>query len=585
MGENTKSLQRVKFLYVGLFLLALIFSARLFYLQIVRGQSFTELAQSEQLKKYEIPAERGRIFMRESAAENQRVPVVLNENRPTLYADPRYVTDALSTAQAIAQIIGGDVKEYTSLLSEAERYYVVLAKKLSETQADAIAKLELDGIGLQESSHRTYPEGNLAAQVLGFVNDAGEGQYGLEDALNEELNGESGELKAVTDIRGIPLTTNEDSVLKDPIDGDDVVLTIDRGVQSHVEQALARGVKAAQAKSGSAVVLDPNTGAVLAMANYPSYSPAKFSEAKDNSVFVNGVISVPYEIGSVAKPFTMSAGLNEGKVKPNDTYFDPGYAIVDGITIDNATGVATGTHSMSQVIQQSVNSGVIHVLKRLSGGDEVNLSGRNLLYNYFTQRWGFGQLTGIELAGEVEGTVFEPNDAEGNNVKYANMTFGQGMSLNMLQVVSAYASLVNGGTYYQPYLVHSRVERLTNQEIISEPKILRDQVISQNTSKQIKKMMEGVVEGGGGYLAFRNGYDVGGKTGTSQKLSSDGTYSQSLEVGTFLGYGAGDIPQYVVMIKVDEPNIPGYAGTVAAAPIFADISNFMIDYFRIPPVR
>lgn len=578
-------MNRVRLLYGLLLMLALVFSSRLFYLQIVKGEDFTDLALSEQMKKYEIPAERGRIYLRELSADSQRVPIVLNENRPTLYADPRYVTDPRATAEAIAAIIGGDINQLDSLLKEADRYYVVLAKKLTEAQANAITKLELDGIGLQDTSQRAYPEGALAAQTLGFVNDAGDGLYGIEGALDDELKGESGLLKAITDVRGIPLTTSEDAVLKDPVDGDDVVLTIDRGVQSFVEQALAKGVKASSAKGGSAVVMDPYSGAVLAMANYPTYEPAKFSEVNDEAVFINSVISSPYEIGSVAKPFTMSAGLNEGKVKPTDTYFDPGYAVVDGIRIDNATGVPGGTHTMSDVIQQSVNSGVVHVLKQLSGGVEVNQGGREKLYDYLTDAFGFGQLTGIELAAEAEGTVFKPTDADGNNVRYANMTFGQGMSQTMLQAVSAFASLVNGGTYYQPYMVHSRVTRLTGQEVVTEPKALRQNVITQTTSKQIREMMERVVESGGGRSAFRTGYSVGGKTGTSQKLQPDGTYSESLEVGSFLGFGAGASPQYVIMIKVDEPDIAGYAGTVAAAPIFAEISHFMIDYYRIPPVR
>lgn len=564
--------------------LAVIFSGRLFYLQIVKGQDFSDLALAEQLKKYEIPAERGRIYLSDSTAERQRVPVVLNENRPTLYADPRYVEDDVTTAQAVASVIGGDVLEYQNLLAQADRYYVVLAKKLTETQAAAVTKLELKGIGLQDSSHRTYPEGKLAAQVLGFVNDAGEGQYGLEEALDQDLNGEAGLLRAVTDIRGIPLTTSEDAVLKDPVDGDDVVLTIDRSIQSFVETALSRGVKNAEAKGGSAVVLDPNTGAVVAMANYPSFDPAKFGNVKDAGVFVNGVVTTPYEVGSVIKPFTMSTGLNENNVQPTDTYEDPGYAVVDGVRIDNAAGVGGGHRTMTDVIQKSVNSGVVHVLKQLSGGNAVNESGRQKLYNYFTDKWGFGQLTGIEQAAEARGTIFDPQHSEGNNVRYANMTFGQGMSLTMLQVLSAYASVVNGGTYYQPHLIHSRIERLTGEEVVTQPKILRSNVISGQASEQIRIMMEKVVAGGGGIRAYRAGYIVGGKTGTSQKLTSDGTYSDHLETGTFLGFGAGEIPQYVVMIKVDEPGIPGYAGTVAAAPIFADISHFLIDYYRIPPV-
>lgn len=573
---------RVRFLYAALAIIGGVFMVRLFHLQVMLGDSYAVSALSEQQKKYEIPAERGRIYVREG--DDGKVPLVLNQTLFTLYADPRYVDDPQSSARAIAKIIGGDINEYAELMSQQERYYVILAKKLSSAKAKALEELELSGIGLQEASYRTYPESELAAQILGFVNDAGEGQYGVEQYLDDELKGQPGLLKAVTDVRGIPLTASDDTVLKDAKDGRDVVLTIDRSIQRRVEQLLAEGVKAAKGKSGSAVVMDPGSGAVLAMANFPSYNPADFGKVKDASVFLNGVVSQPYEVGSVIKPFTMSTGLNEDKVEVGDTYFDPGYVQVDDRRIENAGALVETTRTMTEIIQKSVNTGAVYVLKEMGGG-EINQNARQMLYDYFTDRFGFGQTTGIEQAAEASGSVISPDNPEGNNVRYANMTFGQGMSLTMLQVVAGYSALINGGTYYQPYLVDARMDRLTGETIKTQPKALRTDVISQQTSKEIRRMMEKVVELGGGYSAYRSEYMVGGKTGTSQKLGPDGTYSEYLEVGSFLGYGAGETPRYVIMVKVDEPGIGGYAGTVAAAPIFAGISNFLIDYFRIAPVR
>lgn len=573
---------RVRFLYAALAIIGGVFMVRLFHLQVMLGDSYAVSALSEQQKKYEIPAERGRIYVREG--DDGKVPLVLNQTLFTLYADPRYVDDPQSSARAIAKIIGGDINEYAELMSQQERYYVILAKKLSSAKAKALEELELSGIGLQEASYRTYPESELAAQILGFVNDAGEGQYGVEQYLDDELKGQPGLLKAVTDVRGIPLTASDDTVLKDAKDGRDVVLTIDRSIQRRVEQLLAEGVKAAKGKSGSAVVMDPGSGAVLAMANFPSYNPADFGKVKDASVFLNGVVSQPYEVGSVIKPFTMSTGLNEDKVEVGDTYFDPGYVQVDDRRIENAGALVETTRTMTEIIQKSVNTGAVYVLKEMGGG-EINQNARQMLYDYFTDSFGFGQTTGIEQAAEASGSVISPDNPEGNNVRYANMTFGQGMSLTMLQVVAGYSALINGGTYYQPYLVDARMDRLTGETIKTQPKALRTDVISPETSKEIRRMMEKVVELGGGYSAYRSEYMVGGKTGTSQKLGPDGTYSEYLEVGSFLGYGAGETPRYVIMVKVDEPGIGGYAGTVAAAPIFAGISNFLIDYFRIAPVR
>ncbi|HEX9679261.1 MAG TPA: penicillin-binding protein 2 [Candidatus Saccharimonadales bacterium] len=573
--------QRIRVLYAILVLIGGIFSLRLFNLQVLEGETYANSALNEQLKKYEIAPDRGRIYAREG---DSKVPLVLNDLQPTLYADPRYVTDPLAAAKAVAGVIGGDIEVYRREMATTDNYYVVLKKRLNAVQAREIEKLALAGIGLQDATYRTYPEGNLAAQLLGFVNDDGTGQYGVEGFLNDELAGEPGLLRAVTDVNGIPLTSDDDSIIKDSQDGTDVVLTIDRYIQRAAEQALANGVKAASAKSGSAIVIDPSSGAILAMANYPSYAPAKFSAVKDAAVYLNGVVSTPYEVGSVAKPFTMSAGLNEGKITPQSTYFDAGFVQVDDKRIENA-GVSGGvSRTMTEVIQKSVNTGVVHVLKELGGADQVNQTGRNVLFDYFTKHYGFGSLTGVEQAAEAAGVLYAPDSGEGNNVKYANMTFGQGMTLTMLQTVAAYSALVNGGTYFQPYLVHSRIDRLSGDDMVSAPKALRT-VVSDKTSRQIRAMMEKVVQLGGGFSAKRAGYIIGGKTGTSQKLAADGTYSDYLETGSFLGFGAGDKPAYVIMIKVDEPGIPGYAGTVAAAPIFANISNQIIDYYRLSPVR
>ncbi|HEX9594524.1 MAG TPA: penicillin-binding protein 2 [Candidatus Saccharimonadales bacterium] len=580
MFSSTTS--RVRLLYAGLAIVGGVFMMRLFYLQVLNGDSYAVSALSEQQKKYEIPPERGRIYVREG--DGEPVPLVLNQTLKTLYADPRYIEDAGATAQAVAKVIGGDVNEMRDLLRQSDRFYVVLAKKLNAAKAQAIEELKLKGIGLQDATYRTYPEEALAAQILGFVNDEGEGQYGIEQYLDDELKGQSGLLRAVTDVRGIPLTASDDTVLKDPVDGVDVVLTIDRSIQREVEQLLASGVKNARGKSGSVVVMDPGSGAILAMANYPSYDPAKFGEVEDARRFLNGVVSTPYEVGSVIKPFTMSTGLNEDKIQLGDTYFDPGFVQVEDRKIENAGLPTQGTRTMTEIIQKSVNTGAVHVLKQIGGGD-INQDARNTLYSYFTDGFGFGQPTGVEQAAEASGNVISPSDPEGNNVRYANMTFGQGMSLTMLQVLAGYSALVNGGTYYQPYLVDSRVERISSETTVTGPKALRTGVISAETSQEIRKMMEKVIELGGGISAYRSNYLVGGKTGTSQKLAADGTYSEYLEVGSFLGYGAGDTPKYVVMVKVDEPGIGGYAGTAAAAPIFADISNFLIDYYRIAPVR
>lgn len=570
-------------LYLAIVFVGGVFGVRLFSLQIVQNDYYRALAQTEQLKKFEIPATRGEIYLRDGS---DSVPLVLNQNLATLYADPEFVEDPSATAGKLAEVLGGKSTDYIELLA-LEGNYVVLKKKLSPQQTEAVEALELPGIGLQDATYRVYPEGSLAAQIVGFVNGEGEGQYGIEQFLNDELAGSPGLLNAVTDIRGIPLTTSDENVLIEPDDGNDVVLTIDRQVQQFVQTALASGVKSSRAISGSAIVMDPNNGRILAMANYPSFDPAKYYDvpADESFRYLNRVVTDGYEAGSVVKPFTMSAALNEGAVTPDTMYYDAGRVQVDDREIENAGTSGGVDRTMTEVIAKSVNTGVVYALQQLGGG-QINEQARRTLYNYFINRYGFGNPTGIAQSLEADGLIYAPDHEQGNNVRYANMTFGQGMTVSMLQMIAAYSSLVNGGTYYQPYLIDQRIDSQTGEVATAEPAVLRDDVISDTTSRQIVSMMEQVVKIGGGYRAQRDGYVIGGKTGTSQVLEADGTYSEFREVGSFIGFGASqDHADYVIMIRVNEPKIGGYAGTVAASPIFAEISNFMIDYLQLQPNR
>jgi cell division protein FtsI/penicillin-binding protein 2 len=327
--------------------------------------------------------------------------------------------------------------------------------------------------------------------------------------------------------------------------------------------------------------MDPSSGAVKAMANFPTYDPTKFNEVEDFSRFLNPVATEAYETGSGMKVFTMSTGLNENVVSKDSTYYDGGEVQVDDRLIENADG-GYGTIPMSTVIQNSVNTGVVHVLGQLGGGS-INEQSRNTLHRYFTEKYGFGRATGIAQANEAAGTVIGPTDEEGNNVRYANMTFGQGITVTMLQMASALSSIVNGGNYYQPHIVAGSIDD-TGELQENKPQVIRDKIISPSVSRDISEMMELVVQNGGGQTARRDGYKVGGKTGTSQVIDeATGLYSEFRENGSFIGFGASNKADYVIMTRINEPTIDGYAGSVAAAPLFADISNFLIDYYQIPP--
>ncbi len=559
-----------------------IFIARLFYLQILQHAYYEAEALKEHETKFTIQAKRGLIYAKDG--EKNVTPLVLNEPAYTVYADPRYVQDTAKTADTLRHIAGGNmVKDFEDLLKNKDLQYAVLARQLNKDQADLLKKAQLPGIGLQTQERRVYPEGQLAAQVLGYVDTEGQGQYGLEQALDEQLAGKDGMLKTVTDVHGIPISVSGHDVQIPAQDGKNLALTIDRNIQAYVEQSLKAGLEKVQARHGSAVVLDPRTGAVRAMANYPTYDPAKYYEVRDYRSFQNAVVADPYEAGSVVKSLTMAAGLNEGVVLPQSTFLNTGSTRVDDAVIKNVLQEVNGTRTMTEVLQHSLNTGVIHVLRQLGGG-ELNRSARNKLFDYFSNHYFFGKQTGIEQSGEATGRIISPDEQEGNNVRYANMTFGQGMDTTMIQVASAFSSVVNGGTYYKPHLIDGYLQD-DNQLEKKQIEIVRPDVVKPDVSTNLREMLRGARA-----KTFpgvdKPGYIIGGKTGTSQVIDpKTGKYIDQNAIGTYIGFGGNNTPQYVIMIRVVDAKSAGYSGSVAAAPIFADISNWMIDYLKIQPNR
>ena len=367
-------------------------------------------------------------------------------------------------------------------------------------------------------------------------------------------------------------------------DGDDLVLTIDRNIQAQAEQVLQAGLQRANATKGSIVIMDPNDGSVLAMANAPSFDPAQYNKVEDGEVFQNAIVTSPYEAGSVIKTLTMGAGLDSGAVGYDSTYNNTGKVQVDDTTVRNVEEdpIFPGT-TMTDVLRYSLNTGVVYVLQQMGGG-EVNQKARETLENYFTSHYRFGKATGIEQAGEAEGTIIGANEGYGRNVRYANMTFGQGMDVTMIQAAGAFSAAINGGTYYQPHLV-SGTRQLDGSVKPEAPKVLGINVLRPDISKQLQEMIyQGRHQGFFG-KSDPAGYRVGGKTGTSQVIDpKTGKYSDKDSVGSYLGFGGVDQPKYVIMVRVlDSKATGGYEGTTAAGPIFNDMSRWMLQYLQLRP--
>ena len=557
------------------------FVLRLFQLQILQYSKYTEMARASQQRQFIIPAERGKIYMMDGKTP---APVVLNQAVYTVIADPHSVNDKEreQIITSLREVAGGEMTDKAAeRLSNKNSRYEVLAKNITRTQAEKLKEKNFAGVLYQQGSVRSYPEGGLGAHVLGFVNVAGEGQYGVEGSLNNRLKGQDGLLQSVTDVRNVPLTVGKNNMRIEAKSGDNLALTVDRNVQSQAELALKKGIEAANATEGSAVIMNPKNGQILALANYPTYNPAEFNKQKNAAVFMNSASMVPFEPGSIIKSFSFATAIDKGAVAPSSTYNNTDCIKVADRTMCNALRGLSGTTTIQGAFNNSLNVGTITAIRRLGNGSQINLAARQVLYEYYHDKFGFGQKTGIEL-GEASGYIYPPDSVEGNEVRYSAMTYGQSMNLTMVQVAAGFSSLVNGGQYYKPTVLRGVIDGYGNLKS-SESKSIR-QTVSGDTSSQMRTMLTTARQSSFLSKSDKPGYEIGGKTGTSEAVVN-GSYTQKETIATYIGYGGGkNGAEYVIMVRVAAPGKGiNLQGNLHAGPIFTDISNWMIDYMKIAP--
>jgi cell division protein FtsI (penicillin-binding protein 3)/stage V sporulation protein D (sporulation-specific penicillin-binding protein) len=581
-GRPLKAVLRARLWYVVVMLIFGVFLVRLFYLQIIRHDYYKHSATVGHLKEYEIAADRGVIKAHSGGGV---VPIVLNQTLYTVYADPALVKDSGRIAETLAATFGGHPADYEGKIKSKDTRYVIIARKVTKDQKESILKHKYAGLGAQEQQYRTYPNGSLAAQVLGFVNDDSKGVYGVEQALDTELAGRAGQLKAVTDVNGVPLAANTDNILTDPVPGKDLVLTLDVAMQKQLEDILKKGLEQAQSDSGSALIIDPNTGAIKAMANWPTYDPANYAKVEDANIFTNPAVSAPLEIGSTMKPLTVAAALDSGSVPLNYSYYDPSRYVIDDFTVKNIEeDGGPGNKSIADILNLSLNTGATHMLMKMGGSsDHITKAGRERWHDYMTNHYRFGKTTGIEQGYEAEGVVPDPNKGYARDLTYANTAFGQAMTATPLQLGAAFSAMINGGTYYQPHLVDYEVDD-QGKETAKKPKILAKNVVSSTVSDEMQPLLEYVVDHHSFSQKFdQKTYSVGGKTGTAQIADPNGGYFENEYNGTYVGFVGGNQPQYVIAVSVHKPKIPGYAGSRAAQPIFGDLAHMLLDKFNVTP--
>lgn len=563
---------RIFLFLLGVGLLFSLIALRLFFLQIGNRDYYRALASDQHGFEKEILPKRGEIYFT-SNINSEAVLAATNVVKNLVYAVPKEIDDPNLVAEKLSLVLQMPIKDIENKILNGSENYVALKKQLSDEEVAVIKSLKLAGLAFEPETIRVYPEKKLASQVLGFLGYKGNlraGQYGIEGKFEESLAGSKGIVGLEKDRAGRWITFVSRNFIPST-DGDDIYLTIDSAIQFKAEQVLNAAISKHGAESGSVIVIDPKTGSILAMANAPDFDPNEYGKVASLDAYNNSGVSLDYEPGSVFKPITMAAAINEGAVTPETVYEDVGKVLLDDREIRNSDYEAHGIQTMTQVLEKSLNTGAVFVEQKL--GHEK--------FRKYVKKFGFGKVLGIDLPGEVAGNIENVNKK--SDVFFGTAAYGQGITTTALQLITAYSALANGGNLMQPYVVKSVIHPdRTKQD--TYPKVI-DKVLDPKTAATVSAMMVNVVENGHGKQAGVKGYYIAGKTGTAQVPFKDRSgYDPSKSIGSFIGFGPADNPKFLMLVRISNPKDVKFAESTAA-PAFGQIASFILNYLQIPPTR
>lgn len=561
-------LKRIYYVYIVVLIIFLVIILRVFYLQVFKTNNIGKLADNLWSRNLPILADRGKI--------TDRNGIVLADNLTTtsLVVIPVQIKDKELVASKISEILGTSYLNIYSHLtknSSIERIHPE-GRRLSYEVAEKINELNFDGVYLLKESKRYYPYENLLSHVIGYVGIDNQGLSGIELMYDDYLKGNDGGILYYSDGKGNRLKMAE--VYDEPVNGNNIALTIDIKIQEAVERELDNVITKYSPDSALALVMNPNSGEVLAMSSRPNFNPNNYQEYDLETINRNLPIWMTYEPGSTFKIITLSTAINEGKVNLfEDHYYDSGSIQVENARIKCWKAGGHGYESFLNIVENSCNTGFVILGQRI---------GTELLYSYL-EKFGFGKKTGIDLNGEASGIMFKLQNM--GPVETATTAFGQGISVTPIQQVTGVSAAINGGTLYKPYIVKSISESETNTVIVLNNKeIVKENIISEESSSLVRYALESVVQNGTGKNAYIENYRVGGKTGTAQKVK-DGKYMVGNYIVSFIGFLPADNPEYVVYVAIDNPKgITQYGGTVSA-PVAKNIMLSIIDSQNIPKVN
>lgn len=605
---------RIKLLAVFFVAASIIIIIKLFYLQVLRSSFYEALAigQHELYKK--LFPERGSIYVVENnSSQTTLFPLVTNRDLHMLYAVPSKIENPRDTAEKLFALFGlpetidlekikeklfaditpeldpamaleikqarlakwqeeeqeKEISRLTNLLSKSDDPYEPIRHKLTDEQMAIIESWGIAGLAFKNEIWRFYPEKGMGGHIFGFWGFEGDsrvGKYGLEGYFDQDLTGQFGEIRSEKDGLGNLIAIGASS-LKEKIDGSSLVLTIDRAIQYKACQALSQAIDYFKAESGSVIVMNPKTGAILAMCGAPDYNPDEYNKVDEVKVYNNPAIFNDYEPGSIFKAITMSIALDLGKVSPSTSYVDTGGVQIGPYLIKNYNDQVYGRQTMTEVLEKSINTGTIFAMRQVTPK----------VFSQYVKDFGFGKISGVQLDQEVAGDI--ANLDKKGEIYAATASFGQGLTITPMQMVTAISALANGGKLMKPYIVAQMIKNNGQVETFKPQEI--KQVISPKTAATVSGMLVSVIENGHAKGAKIKGYLLAGKTGTAQVANKSSSGYSSDVITSFVSYGPFSNPVYAMIVRIDKPQW-GKTGEAVAVPVATDIAKFILQYYNVP---
>jgi cell division protein FtsI/penicillin-binding protein 2 len=579
-------------LRVGLFtlgILALIGAlwVKVFTVQYLQGEGFTKLAKQQQLTEEKLLGERGDIYFRDISTEERVVAaiddvsydVILNPKQIANLREPRKSTVKETIVTTLSRVVPDtSAEEVKNALSKEDDAWVRIAEDVDSKHVKQARNKDLQGVQFNRKAARTYPNDELGAHLLGYVSSpkpkTRKGKYGVEQEYQDVLQGKAGREKKRTTPNGFWVATRKKHLEK-PRDGNDVVLTVDQNIQSKLEQTLKNVYTEENARQAFGAIMNPETGEIYAMAKQPTFNPNTYSEVNNINTFSNPIVNSIFEPGSIFKPLTMAVGLDTDTITPQTTYEDKGSVDVGEYTIENVVG-ARGTQTMTQVLENSLNTGTVFVENKVG----------HRTFRSYLRSFGLDRPTGVDLPGETTGTMdnltsVEPDNLDNLDSEFATASFGKGISVTPIRMLTAFSAIVNDGKMPQPHVLKTKLSKEGEEQTpdLGDEK----RIFSKETSQKLSKMLVSVVDNGFGENAAVEGYRVGGKTGTSQKLDESGEYTEDKTIHSFIEFATLQDSQYVMLLSVDVPQ--GQYANRTVVPPAGKLNRFLLNYFNMKPDR